>query len=45
MPIDPSGASNPRSLCRELTVAIVQDLPASLIDPHFLPKVTEVSEL
>ncbi|TFK41660.1 hypothetical protein BDQ12DRAFT_678315 [Crucibulum laeve] len=36
--LDAAGVSLPRSICRELVLSIVQDLPPSLIDQETLPK-------
>ena len=36
---DSKGISLPRSICRELVLSIVQDLPSSLVDHETLPKV------
>lgn len=36
--LEPSSLSTPRSICRELVLSIVQDLPEELIDKETLPK-------
>src|SRR6266550_5885177 len=38
--LDAAGTSVPRSICRELILAVLQDLPSSLMDVETLPKVS-----
>ncbi|PFH48098.1 hypothetical protein AMATHDRAFT_66268, partial [Amanita thiersii Skay4041] len=40
--LDTTAASVPRSICRELVLTIVQDLPKSLIDQDTLPKMCHI---